>query len=115
MTTLPPWGQWFFPPRSTAPGEDSTGELAVGALSQNSCLGPLGLNEDGATPFISCSERGDLLLSGDSEGSEEESAPPAKVLKLDEDVTVFLICVTKKLLEHETWKKLIAWFYFTCF
>jgi len=111
MGPFPPWGQWFFPPRPPAPGEGLAGNSTVCTPSQSSSPGPSGLDEDIVTPFISDSERGDLLFT-DSEGSEdeEESAPPAKRLKLDSDATEFLNCATEKPLEHEKRKKLIARF-----
>jgi hypothetical protein len=52
--------------------------------SHNSTPGPSGADEGSITPFVSDSERGDLLSSEDSEGSEDEedATPPAKCLKL---------------------------------
>lgn len=114
MGPFPPLGQWFFPPRLPAPSEGSAGNLTVGTPSHSFSPGPSGLDEDSVTPFISDSERGDLLFSGDSEGNEneEESAPPAKRLKLD---TVFLNCATEKPLEHEKRNEADSLFSFTCF
>ena len=83
------------------------------APSLSSTPGPSGVDEDSITPFISDSERGGLLSSGDSEGSEDEedgTPPPAKRCKLDKDMSVFLKGATEKPLEHEKRKKLIGRF-----
>ena len=71
------------------------------------------MNEDSITPFVSDSERGDLLSSEDSEVSgdeEQEVMPPAKRPRLGKDMAVFLKGATEKPLEHEKQKKLIARF-----
>ena len=70
------------------------------------------MDEDSINPFISDSERGDLLSSEDSEGSEdeEESAPPPKRLELDKDMAAYLKGATEKPLEHDKRKKLTARF-----
>ena len=70
------------------------------------------MEEDTVTPFVSESERGDLLSSEDSglsEGEKEMTAPPAKRPKLEKETDAFLKASTEKPLEHEK-RKLIARF-----
>lgn len=103
---IPPWGPWFSPP----------GLLSSSLRAQTveaSTPGPSGMKEDTVTPFVSESERGDLLSSEDSElseGEEEMIAPPAKHPKLEKETDVLLKASTEKPLEHEKRKKLIARF-----